>query len=72
MHKEQKEGEFWIAQEILLMIGTEIFPFRPLGAKKKGFEVGNPMFENTTKFTFHQFDPGLDPFSLSLVRLRLG
>ena len=46
------------------MMGTDIFQFQPHGAEKKGFEVGNPMFENTTKFTFPQFVPGLDPFSL--------
>ena len=51
-------------QEVLFLMGTEIFQFQPHEAEKKGFEVGNPMFENTTKasLTFPQFVPGLDPF----------
>ena len=62
-------------------MGTEIFQFRHQGAEKKGFEVGNPMFENTTKLTFHQFVAGLNPFSLmfklgwvyiTLRKVRLG
>ena len=36
-------------------MGTEIFQFQPQGAEKKGFEVVNPMFENTTRLTFPQF-----------------
>ena len=45
-------------------MGTEIFQFRHQGAEKKGFEVGYPMFENTTKLTFHQYVVGSDPFRL--------
>ena len=35
-------------------MGTEIFQFRFQGSEKMGFEVGNPMFKNTTELTFPQ------------------
>ena len=34
-------------------MGTEIVQFLPQGVKKMGFEVGNPMFKNTTELTFN-------------------
>ena len=33
-------------------MGTEIFQFRPQGAEKMGFAVGNPMFKKHNQINF--------------------
>ncbi len=47
-------------------MGTENFQFRPQGAEKKGFEVGNLMFKNTTKLTFPQ------GYFVTQIQMKLG
>ena len=43
---ELKLGEFWKIQEILFMMGTEIFQFGPIRAEKTRFEVTYPTLKN--------------------------
>ncbi len=62
-------------QEVLLLMGTEIFQFWPLGAEKMGFKVGNPMSKSMTKSSFPQaqFVLGIlrnkTPFTLEYLSL---
>ena len=45
IHYDKKLGEFWTIQEILLMMGTEIFQFGPGKAEKIGFKDVNLNYE---------------------------
>ena len=45
-----KAGLFWDSKEVLILMGTEIFNFWPLGVEKVGFKIGDPISKNGTIF----------------------